>query len=145
MRCVVCGNDIRIDSLKQLFAPQPLLLCSSCSQNLVPKSADVLYEDNEWIQSVINKLNQGDIVLIELFKRSLRKTLLKKGAVNSRIKIIEAKQDLPYPWLEILIDSIGLYSKEGSLDSSAESIVVAVKKQKNINHQIAIIEEDTAF
>ena len=139
MKCVMCDNDIRIDSLKQLFALQPLLLCSRCSQNLIPKSADVLYDDNEWIRTVIDKLNQGDIALTQLFKQDLQKALSKKGALNSKIKIIEAKEDLPYPWLEILIDSIRMDSKGGELVTSAESIVVAVEKEQNIGHQIAII------
>jgi len=139
MKCIVCDNDIRIDSLKQLFALQPLLLCSRCSQSLTPKSANVLYDDNEWIRAVIDKLNQGDIVLIELFKNNLQNALSKKGATRSKIKIIEAKQDLPYPWLEILIDSIRLDSKGGKLATSAESIVVTVEKQENTNQQIAII------
>jgi len=139
MKCIVCDNDIRIDSLKLLFALRPPLLCSRCSQNLIPKSANVLYEDNEWIRSIIDKLNQGDILLIELFKNSLRKTLLKKGAINSKIKIIEAKQDLPYPWLEILIDSLELDSKKRNLNTSMKSIVVAVEKQKNVDYQIVIL------
>ena len=139
MKCIVCDNNISIDSLKQLFALRPLLLCSRCSQNLIPKSADVLYEDNEWIRSVIDKLNQGDIVLIELFKGSLRKVLSKKEVIDSKIKIIEAKEDLPYPWLEILIDSIKLDSKRRDLTTSTEFIIVAVEKQKNADRQIVIV------
>ena len=139
MKCIVCGNNIRIDSLKQLFALQPLLLCSYCTRNLIPKKTDVLYEDNEWIRSVIDKLNQGDIVLIELFKKDLKKALSKKRAIKSKIRIIEAKQDSPYPWLEILVDSIGFDSKGGCLANSVEDIVVTVEKQENSNHQVVII------
>ena len=146
MKCIVCDNDIKVDSMRQLFALQPLLLCSRCSQNLVPKSADVLYEDNEWIRSVIDKLNQGDIVLIELFRNDLQRALSKKRVINSKIRIIEAKQNLskaknysPYPWLEILVDSIGFDSKGKCLTNSAEAIVITVEKQKNANHQVAII------
>ena len=146
MKCLVCDNNIKIDSLKKLFALQPLLLCSRCSQNLIPKSADVLYEDNEWMRFVIDKLNQGDIVLIEIFKNRLQRALSKKGAINSKLKIIESKQDLPgsknylpYPWLEILIDSIRSDSKGGCPATSVETFVVAVEKEKNTDHQVAII------
>ena len=144
MNCIVCDNDIRIDSLKKLFALKPALLCSSCSQYLIPKSLDILYEDNEWIRSVIDKLNQGDIALIELFKNRLQRALSKKGAIHTKVKIIETKQDFPatnspYPWLEILLDSIMFDSKRGNLVTSAEFIVVTVEKEKNTTHQIAII------
>jgi len=139
MKCIVCDNGIRIDSLKQLFALRPPLFCHRCAQNLIPKSADILYEDNEWIRAVIDRLNQGDIVLTRLFENSLQKVLTKKGVINSKIKIIEAKEDLPYPWLEILLDSIGFDSKEGALDGTGDFIVVAVCKQDNVSHQVAII------
>ena len=139
MKCVVCDNDIRIDTLKQLCALNPLLLCSHCSQNLVLKSADVLYDDNEWIRFVIDKLNQGDIALTQLFKNDLQKALLKKKVTHVNIKIIEAKKDLPYPWLEILIDSIRLDSKDHHLATSLESVVVAVEKQKDASNQIVIV------
>ena len=139
MKCLVCDNDIRIDSLKQLFAFQPLLLCSRCSQNLIPKSADILYADNEWMRTVIDKLNRGDIALIQLFKNDLKKALSKKRAVNSKLKIIEAKQDLPYPWLEILLNSIGFIPLANNQNTQAESIVVAVEKQTNTSTQIAIV------
>ena len=145
MKCLVCDNNIRINTLKQLSSPQPLLLCAHCSQNLVPKSVNVLYNDNEWIRTVIGKLNQGDIALIQLFKNDLQKALSKKKAIHSNIKIIEAKNDSsgiktsPYPWLEILVDSIKLASKDRYLGSRTESIIVAVEKQKNISNQVAIV------
>ena len=140
MKCIVCENNIRIDSLKQLFALQPLLLCDHCSQNLVPKSDDVLYEDNEWIRSVIDRLNQGDIILTKLFKNRLQKILLKKGVNRSQIKIIEAKQSLPYPWLEILVDSTNFDKMRKHSTIVIESIVVSVQKQENVNQQIVIVD-----
>jgi len=139
MKCVVCDHDIRIDTLKQLFTLHPLLLCSRCAQKLVPKSMDVLYHDNDWIRSVIDKLNQGDLILIQLFKPHLQKALLKKGAIHSNISMIEAKKDLTYPWLEILVNSIIEDSQRGYQNLSAETLVVAVEAQKKTNHQIAII------
>ena len=139
MRCIVCDNDIRIDTLKQLFALAPLLLCGRCSQNLIPKSADVLYEDNEWIRLVIDRLNQGDIALIQLFKKDLKKALLNKDVVNSKVEVIEIKEDLPYPWLEILVDDVVGDSKRNTLEKPAESFVVAVEKQERVSHQIVVV------
>jgi len=142
MKCIVCDNDIRIDTLKQLFAFNPLLLCSRCSQNLILKSVDVLYDNNEWIRFVIERLNQGDIVLIELFKKDLQKALSNKRAIHSKIKIFEAREDLPYPWLEILVDNIMKdmkVSKQDHLNTSTESVVITVEKKKNIDNQIAIV------
>ena len=138
MRCLVCDNDIRIDTLKQLFALHPLSLCSRCAQHLIPKSADVLYEDNEWIRSVIDKLNQGDMALIQLFENSLQKTLLKKGVIRSQLQIVEAKADLPYPWLEILVDNILKKSQREDLEPSAEVLVVAVEKQESVGNQVVV-------
>jgi len=135
----VCDNDIRIDSLKQLFSLEPPLLCSRCAQHLIPKSADVLYEDNEWIRSVIDRLNQGDIMLIQLFRNRLQKVLSKKRVLNSRVKIIEAKPNLPYPWLEILVESVVVDANGGALDGGADVIVVTVCKKDNVNHQVAVI------
>ena len=139
MKCLVCDNMIRLNTLQQLFALQPLLLCSSCSCHLVPKSANVLYEDNEWIRSVIDKLNRGDLVLVQLFKKDLQKALLKKRAVHSNIQIVEARGGLTYPWLEILVESIKLELKGDRLDLPAEPLVITVDREKDIDNQIVIV------
>lgn len=146
MRCIRCDNEIRINTLKQLFAWQPLLLCGHCSPNLVSKSTDFLFEDNEWMRSVIDKLNQGDLILIQLFKNELKKALAKHSTEHLKIEIIESKKDLPYPWLEILVNSV---MKDAEIDASNASIgrlIVAVEKQEcrptrqeGIDSQIAII------
>ena len=140
MKCIVCDNDIRINSLRQLFSLQPLYLCSCCSQNLVPKSADVLFEDNVWIRSVIDRLNKGDIVLTKLFRDRLQKVLSYKGVTKSKIEIIEAKQGLEYPWLEILIDSINFKPKRKHSTITVEYICVSVHKQKSVKHQVTIVD-----
>jgi|GEM_PF-1460631 len=143
MKCIVCDNDIRIDTLKQLFALQPLLLCSRCAHYLIPKSVDVLYEDNDWIRSVVDKLNQGDIALIELFKTPLQKALIKKAAVNFKVKVIKAKDDLPYPWLEILVNSVMKKSRMEALMPSTETLVIAVEKQEDVEVQVSIFGQIT--
>jgi hypothetical protein len=138
MKCLVCDNTIRIDTLKQLFAPSPLLLCGRCEQNLIPKQGDVLFEDNEWIRQVIEKLNQGDVILINLFKNNLKAMLQKKKGMISNITIIEHADELPYPWLEILVNEV-LDASSGQFNTSTERLVVSVVAHENIPNQISII------
>jgi len=138
MKCLVCDHPIRINTLKQLFATSPLLLCGSCEQHLVPKLGDALFQDNEWIRQVIEKLNQGDMILIHLFKNKLKAMLQKKKGTASNITIIEYSDELPYPWLEILVnETLGSSSRQRI--TSTEQLVVSVVTQENIPHQISII------
>jgi len=106
---------------------------------LIPKSTDVLFEDNEWIRTVVDKLNQGDLALVELFKKHLKKALIQKEALNSDIKIIEMKQDSPYPWLEILVESILKERQKNSSSSLANEFVITVEKKENVNAQIHLL------
>jgi len=140
MKCLVCDNDIRIDTLRQLFSVQPLRLCGRCSENLRPKSTEILFEDNEWMRSVIDKLNQGDIILIQLFKSHLEKALIKIGGVHSKVKIIESKEDLPYPWLEILLESILKHPREGKSTASTDEIIIAIERKENVNAHISFFK-----
>ena len=142
MKCVVCDNTIRIDSLKQLFSPEPLQLCGRCAPNLVSsKSPDTLFEDNEWMRSVIDKLNQGDLVLLELFKNPLRKVLLRKEWKNHSIKVERLEKDVPYPWLEILYQQVWQDNQPQKMVLSAEHMTLSVEKEKNTKSQIAILEK----
>ncbi|MCL1990947.1 MAG: hypothetical protein FWG67_08675 [Defluviitaleaceae bacterium] len=139
MTCIACDNSIRIETLKQLFALKPLLLCGRCSEYLIPKSTEILYEDNEWIRTIIDRLNQGDLVLIQLFKRHLQKALIKKGTLKSKMIIIESKEALPYPWLEILVESIIKKDKKIIFSPSRDELLITVEKQKNVKSQISLI------
>jgi len=139
MKCLVCDNDIRVDTLNQLFSLQPLKLCGRCSPNLRPKSKEVLFEDNEWIRAVIDKLNQGDIALVQLFENSLRKALIRKKIVDSKLKIIESRDDLPYPWLEILVNRVLNDSKKETSVSSNAEFAIGVVKEENANLGISLI------
>jgi len=140
MRCLVCDNEIRIDTLKQLFSVQPLILCSRCSENLIPKSADILFEDNEWLRGVVDKLNQGDLALIQLFENHLQRALVKKGALHSQIKTIEMKEDSPYPWLEILVDNIAKEKRKGTSSSkSNDEFIIAVEPKESVDLQISLL------
>ena len=138
MKCLVCDNTIRIDTLKQLLAPSPLLLCGRCEQSLIPKQGDILFEDNEWIRHIIKKLNQGDIILINLFKNNLKAALQKKKDTISNINIVEYSDELPYPWLEILVNEV-LNILSSKRRTSTELLVISVVAQENTPNQISII------
>jgi hypothetical protein len=138
MKCLVCDNTIRIDTLKQLFAPSPLQLCVRCEQRLIPKEGEILFENNEWIRHIIEKLNQGDIILINLFKNTLKAALHKKKATISNITIIEYSQEIPYPWLEILVNEALTISSDNR-NISAELLVISVVAQEHTPNQISII------
>jgi len=138
MKCIVCDHRIQIDTLRQLFALSPLLLCRHCEQHLIPKQGNILFEDNEWIRQIIESLNQGDIVLVNLFKNHLKAALQKRKISISNVKIIEHSDQLPYPWLEILVNDI-LSDTSRKRGGSTERLVISVVTQKNVINQISII------
>lgn len=138
MKCLVCDHTIRIDTLKQLFATSTLLLCQRCEQNLIPKQGNILFEGNEWLRHVIEKLNQGDVILINLFKNRLKAELQKKKSSISNITIVEHADDLPYPWLEILVNEV-LKASSRRRSTTDEILVVSVVAHENIPNQISII------
>jgi len=142
MRCLVCDNEIRINCLKQLFSFQPLRICSRCSVNLIPSvEVGILFQRNEWMESVIDKLNQGDLVLIELFKNELLKQLSCKEWKNYRVEAANLDKEIPYPWLEILVQQVKKDTKEEVLVSVADVLVITVVKEKNVKNQIGIFEK----
>lgn len=138
MKCLVCDHTISIDTLKQLFASSPPLLCGHCEQNFISKRGNVLFENNDWIRFVIDRLNQGDLILIHLFKKNLKAALQKKKALVSQIRIVEYSEEIPYPWLEILVnETLNLSGNRQRF--STELLVVSVIDQANISNQISII------
>lgn len=138
MKCLVCDNEIRINTLKQLLAPSPLLLCGRCEQYLVPRQGDILFEDNEWMHQMIEKLNQGDMILIHLLKPHLKAALQKKKATISNVTVVEYSDELSYPWLEILVNEV-LNPSSSQRNTSTELLVVSVLAQGNTPNQILII------
>ena len=140
MKCLVCDNDIRIDTLQQLFVLAPLLLCGRCMPYLIPKSNDVLFENNEWLSLVIEKLNRGDIILTQLFKTQLQIALQKRKKLISNIKIVEYSNTLLYPWLEILVnDALTEIKTQNHATKSTKTLTISVNFKENIPNQIAII------
>lgn len=139
MICQVCDTEIRIDSLKQLFAWKPLLLCGRCAPHLIPKSGRILFEDNDWISGVIDKLNQGDLVLLALFEQPLKKALKKQKINTAQMLIIEDKKELTYPWLKILVDRVAKSIQIDEEKMSTETLIVAVKAQAEGDNQLILV------
>ena len=104
MKCLVCYHQIRINRLQELFALEKPLLCTRCQVQLNKRSTEILYEKNLWLENVLERLNQGDICLNQIFFHSLKRAILKHQNVINKIVIIESKKS--YPWLEILVSDI---------------------------------------
>lgn len=140
MRCLVCDHEIRIDSLRQLFALKPLRLCSRCAVNLVPSAeANTLFERNEWLEAVIAKLNQGDLVLVELFKAELVRKLKSTKWRKHRIEIEQPVHDLPFFWLEILVTAVEKEIKIAvPIDATAVLVVTVEQGESDEKDKIAI-------
>ena len=73
MKCLVCHQLIVINRFKEVLSIQSPLLCVSCQNQMIRKKGGLLFEENEWLKSVIERLNKGDIILTELFINSASK------------------------------------------------------------------------
>lgn len=139
MKCLVCDQTIQIDTLKLLFKTSPLLLCRCCQQNLVPKQGNILFEHNLWLNQVIERLNQGDVILINLFKKRLKAQLQKQK--SSALTIVEHADNLPYPWLKILVDeALAAFCRPRG--TSTQQLVVRVVALEFIPNEIAIMAKN---
>jgi len=135
MKCLVCDNAIRIDTLKQLLNLDPPLLCSRCQTQLIKKSGHILYEANEWVLDVIERLNRGDVVLARIFSRDLKAAIQKAGGSAAGINVEEAKENLPYPWLKILVTEVA--PKEENRSNS--TLTISVHNKNDDSNFIAIV------
>ena len=108
MNCLVCHKDIKINRLQELFLWEEPLLCVICKTQLKPYTNRVLYQQNPWLDTVIRRLNQGDICLNRIFFRSLSSAVKKYTNVASEIVVLDSLDipHSPYPWLEILVTDI---------------------------------------
>lgn len=139
MKCLVCDRMIRIETLKQLFSLQPLKLCLHCSIQLVPKSDNVLFEENIWLHDVVARLNKGDLILLEIFKKRLKRLLKQGNYCLEDMDVIEFNEDLPFPWLHILFKEIKGELKQDLSPEGKSTLVLAVVKQENHLNQLIIM------
>jgi len=155
MKCLVCDNQITINTLSALFNPEPLLLCTHCNKNLITpqpqgvlslnrndaaqihlkKEANILYEQNDWLLDVISRLNQGDLELRKIFFTDLKKVL--NGHLDKKILLETGGASAPqYPWLELLATDIGVQMGD---DSQTPCLILSVSKIPSVDHNISII------
>jgi len=88
---------------------------------------------------VIERLNRGDLVLIELFKKELLKKISQKEWRGYQIMTENPVQEMPYPWLEILVQQVEKDAKANISECSADVLTLTVEKAKNVENQIGII------
>ena len=107
MKCLVCDDEMSINTLSVLLSLEPLLLCARCSKHLIKsKEANILYEQNDWLLAVIDRLNQGDLELRKIFSSDLKMAL--KPHLDEGVFLETGGAKAPYPWLEILATEIGV-------------------------------------
>lgn len=143
MNCLVCHNVIRINRLQELFLWEEPKLCVICKSQLKPYTNRVLYQQNQWLDTVIRRLNQGDICLNQIFFRTLSSAIKKHASAVGEIVILQSSDPLrpPYPWLEILVSEIResfpnlIFNGAGTLfigedDLIEHEFLVAISKKK---------------
>lgn len=106
MKCLVCHEFTRITRFQELFSLAEPLLCVRCQSQLKRKSSNILYERNMWLDSVIKRLDQGDICLNQIFFYSLKGVILNYLNGINEILVLESESKKPYPWLELLVTNI---------------------------------------
>ena len=107
MRCLVCNNDIRIATLKQIFSPQPLILCDRCDAGLRPASSTTLFETTDVIQTIVARLDRGDLILLDILKRPFIRLFKKYHQNISSLTAVEAASGV-YPWEKMLAADVML-------------------------------------
>ncbi|MBQ4164423.1 MAG: hypothetical protein IJD87_05020 [Turicibacter sp.] len=106
MKCLVCHQPIVINRFQELLALESPLLCVPCQTQLIPKKGETLFEENEWLKSVIERLNKGDIILTELFINSFYFEIKRRLKYQQQICILNYGSNIPYPWMVILLDRV---------------------------------------
>ena len=106
MNCLVCHQEITIQRFHDFLSITPLKLCCRCKSNFIFKKDAVLFENNEWLQGVITRLEKGDVILIDLFFPALERRIKKQLKKGNQVTILEIDSQAPYPWFFILIEQV---------------------------------------
>lgn len=106
MKCLVCHQLIVINRFQELLSLESPLLCVTCQTQFIRKKEGDLFEENEWLKSVIERLNKGDIILIELFINPLYYEIKRRLKHQSQISIFNHTVNSPYPWMIILLNQV---------------------------------------
>ena len=136
MKCLVCHQLIIINRFQELLALESPLLCVSCQSQLIPKKGGVLFEENKWLKSVIERLNKGDIILTKLFINSFYSEIKRRLKYQNEIKILDYSSNIPYPWMAILLNQVN--QKLTPLERESIQLLI-VKEISSDNQLIRII------
>ena len=106
MRCLVCFQLITIHNLQDIFALNDPCLCSKCKRNLKIGENHCLFEQNEWLLSVLERLDQGDLVLLQLFIPQYVKEIRKQFRSYKSVTILDMSGEGHYPWSDVLLEQL---------------------------------------
>ena len=97
MRCLVCYQFIVINRFQELLAHEPPIICATCQQYLVRKKGPCLFEQNEWMTEVVERLKKGDLILVQLFISAYYQEIKRQLKLKSHIMILNPVSQGPYP------------------------------------------------
>lgn len=123
MNCLVCHEEITINRFHDFLSPKPLDLCAHCELSFSKKRGPILFEDNDWLQQVIARLEKGDIILIKLFLSSFEREAKRQLKTQDQAMVLEFKTRGPYPWFSILMEQV-----KQKLPSSTTLLLVSAEK-----------------
>lgn len=106
MRCLVCHQFIVINRFQELLAFEAPCICATCQQYLIKKKGPCLFEQNDWIDKVIERLEKGDLILVQLFISAYWKEIKKQLKLKSQVMILNYVSAAPYPWIDILLEEV---------------------------------------
>lgn len=97
MRCLVCYQFIVINRFQELLSLEPPIICATCQQYLVRKKGPCLFEQNEWMTEVVERLKKGDLILVQLFISAYYQEIKRQLKLKSHIMILNPVSPGPYP------------------------------------------------
>lgn len=123
MKCLVCYQEITIHRFHDLLSVGPIDLCAHCELSFNRKRGPILFEDNDWLQQVIARLEKGDMILIKLFLSSFNREIKRQLKIRNQVTVLEFNALGPYPWFFILMEQV-----KQRLPSSTTLLLVSVEK-----------------
>ena len=123
MKCLVCHQEIIINRFHDFLSLNPLELCDRCESSFIQKKGPVLFEDNDWLQQVIARLEKGDMILIKLFLSFFEREAKRQLKTQDQVTVLEFNTRGPYPWFSILMEQV-----KQKLPSSTTLLLVSAEK-----------------
>jgi len=106
MPCLVCHDHIAISGFQLVFSWKEPLLCQRCSPHLKMGSGSKVFVYNEWLQTVVDRLEKGDVALLEILRPAVGKKMSEPLKRKKAVVACHSKAPPIYPWLSMLAKSI---------------------------------------